>query len=194
MPGAIPNYWLGIMALAFAVALAIWISLVFWAERHPGGRTQPPPPREVIGGMFVAKDGGRQVMPDPREPPEPTPLPPTPPVPEQRESPETPTPVETNSLSSKHVSGRKNPLRGGDWISDYLVLPDADDRPAEQTSCFTGTLVAFRIAAHLQLPEVGVGSGPVRPSVVWAVVPKAPVNEYGEPTTRQHQVGSAAGS
>src|SRR5215469_10469886 len=69
MPGAIHNYWLGIMALAFA--LATWISLVFLASRHPGGKAQESwPHREVIGGAFSAREGGRQVTPDPRVPPE----------------------------------------------------------------------------------------------------------------------------
>ena len=69
MPGAIHNYWLGIMALAFALALATWIGLVFLAGRHPGGKAQEQwPRRNVMGGSFTASQGGRQVMPDPREP------------------------------------------------------------------------------------------------------------------------------
>jgi hypothetical protein len=71
MPGAIHNYWLGIMALAFVLAVATWISLVFWANRHPAGKLQDSwPHREVMGGAFSAREGGRQVTPDPREPPE----------------------------------------------------------------------------------------------------------------------------
>ncbi len=70
MPGAIHNYWLGIMALAFAIALVIWISLVFYADRHPVGKVREPPRRgEVTGGSFTAAEGGRQVTPDPRESP-----------------------------------------------------------------------------------------------------------------------------
>jgi hypothetical protein len=66
MPGAIHNYWLGIMALSFALALAIWIGLVFFAGRHPGGQAQESwPRRDVMGGSFTASEGGRQVMPDP---------------------------------------------------------------------------------------------------------------------------------
>jgi cell division septation protein DedD len=66
MPGAIHNYWLGIMALSFAVALATWIGLVFFAGRHPGGQAQESwPRRDVMGGSFTASEGGRQVMPDP---------------------------------------------------------------------------------------------------------------------------------
>ena len=72
MPGVIHNYWLGIMALAFAIAMAIWIALVFMADRHPGGKAQESwPHRDVIGGAFAAREGGRQVTPDPRTPPEP---------------------------------------------------------------------------------------------------------------------------
>lgn len=72
MPGAIHNYWLGIMALSFAVAIAVWIGLVFNAGRHPGGKAQESwPHRDVMGGAFFAREGGRQVTPDPRIPPEP---------------------------------------------------------------------------------------------------------------------------
>lgn len=71
MPGAIHNYWLGIMALAFALAVTTWIGLVFWANRHPGGKAQESwPHRDVMGGAFSARQGGRQVTPDPRLPPE----------------------------------------------------------------------------------------------------------------------------
>ena len=71
MPGAIDNYWLGIMALAFALALTTWIGLVFMASRHPGGKAQESwPHRDVMGGAFSAMQGGRQVVPDPRVPPQ----------------------------------------------------------------------------------------------------------------------------
>jgi hypothetical protein len=63
------NYWLGIMAVALAATLALWIGLVFRADRQ---RPRPPqesgPHREVIGGAFMAREGGRQVMPDPEAP------------------------------------------------------------------------------------------------------------------------------
>jgi hypothetical protein len=65
------NYWLGIMALAFAAAIALWIVLVFRADSHPGKGQQEQPTREVMGGEFVATEGGRQLMPhfgDPVEP------------------------------------------------------------------------------------------------------------------------------
>ncbi len=72
MVPAIHNYWLGIMAAAFAVAMALWIWLVLRADKHPHGYQNEIPPmrREVLGGAFVARDGGRQVVPDPREPAE----------------------------------------------------------------------------------------------------------------------------
>ena len=62
-----PNYWLGIMALAFAIAMALWIVLVFWAGRVKHKVHENSPRREVIGGSFEAHEGGRQVVPDPRE-------------------------------------------------------------------------------------------------------------------------------
>jgi hypothetical protein len=63
-----PNYWLGIMAVALAVTLALWIALVFRADRQQSGQPQESlPKREVIGGTFAARKGGRQVMPDPEE-------------------------------------------------------------------------------------------------------------------------------
>ncbi len=62
------NYWLGIMAAAFVLALGVWLSLVFYADRHPQSRPQNSlPHREVIGGEFEARDGGRQLMPIPGE-------------------------------------------------------------------------------------------------------------------------------
>ena len=64
-----PNYWLPIMAVAFAGALAVWIALVFRADRKIPDRPEDPlPRREILGGAFEARRGGRQVMPDPFEP------------------------------------------------------------------------------------------------------------------------------
>ena len=69
MPHTMPNYWLGIMAVAFAVALTTWIVLVFRAGRDtPHQAHDSTPHREVVGGSFEAHGGGRQVMPDPFEP------------------------------------------------------------------------------------------------------------------------------
>jgi hypothetical protein len=48
--------------------LGVWLTLVFYADRHPQGRPQNSlPRREVIGGEFEARDGGRQLMPIPGE-------------------------------------------------------------------------------------------------------------------------------
>ncbi len=65
-----PNYWLGIMAVAFAAAMALWITVVFKAGTHKPRRPPPEsgPHREVVGGAFDASQGGRQVMPDPGAP------------------------------------------------------------------------------------------------------------------------------
>ncbi len=70
-----PNYWLGIMAVAFAAALALWITVVFRAGRNAPHRQQRETGRhrEVVGGAFDAREGGRQVMPDPGAPLEPEP-------------------------------------------------------------------------------------------------------------------------
>ena len=66
---SIPYYWLGIMAVAFAAAIALWIVLVFRAGREVPHRPQESEPhREVVGGAFEAREGGRQVMPDPGVP------------------------------------------------------------------------------------------------------------------------------
>jgi hypothetical protein len=66
------NYWIGIMALAFVIAMATWLLLVFNAGR-PGPREpqESAPHREVIGGEFEAREGGRQLMPHPAQPSEP---------------------------------------------------------------------------------------------------------------------------
>lgn len=65
-----PNYWLGIMAVAFAAAMALWITRVFRAGRNAPHRQQQEsgPHRDVAGGAFDAREGGRQVMPDPGAP------------------------------------------------------------------------------------------------------------------------------
>jgi hypothetical protein len=63
------NYWLVIMPAAFLTALAVWIWLVFRADRRQTPPAQESSPRrEVIGGAFRAREGGRQVMPDPHGP------------------------------------------------------------------------------------------------------------------------------
>lgn len=65
----VQGYWLAIMAVALAATLAVWITLVFRADKSNGGRQQENSPhREVVGGTFEATHGGRQVMPDPTEP------------------------------------------------------------------------------------------------------------------------------
>ena len=63
-----PAYWLGIFALVVAIALAVWITLVLQADRKAPEKPQAePPPREIVGGIFQASRGGRQLMPDPNE-------------------------------------------------------------------------------------------------------------------------------
>jgi hypothetical protein len=60
--------WLAIMAVCLAAALAVWLTLVFLADRSSGKPQENSPRREVVGGTFEARHGGRQVMPDPTEP------------------------------------------------------------------------------------------------------------------------------
>lgn len=63
-----PAYWLGIMAVGVAIALTLWLTLVLRADRKlPDKPRTTPPPREIVGGIFQAWRGGRQVMPDPYE-------------------------------------------------------------------------------------------------------------------------------
>lgn len=62
----IEYYWLGVMFVGCAAAMALWIGLVMRAGRDVPRRAQESEPRrEVIGGAFEARAGGRQVMPDP---------------------------------------------------------------------------------------------------------------------------------
>jgi cytoskeletal protein RodZ len=63
--------WIAVMAVALALALTVWLVLVFRSEKHePRQMHDSVPGREVDGGRFEAR-GGRQQMPDPREPLEP---------------------------------------------------------------------------------------------------------------------------
>ena len=65
----VSSAWLAVMAVCLAAALAVWLTLVFLADRSQAGRAQENSPhREVVGGTFEARHGGRQVMPDPTEP------------------------------------------------------------------------------------------------------------------------------
>jgi len=60
-----------VVPLVVAVALAVWITMVYRAERHPGfarSRNSSKQRREVSGGSFRGS-GGRQVMPIPGQPP-----------------------------------------------------------------------------------------------------------------------------
>jgi hypothetical protein len=68
-----------VMPIVIALALAFWISLVYYASFHPRWKHQHRPPRtEVAGGAFEATHSGRQLeplwgepvegIPQPREP------------------------------------------------------------------------------------------------------------------------------
>jgi hypothetical protein len=53
-----------VMPIVIAVALAFWISLVYYASFHPRWKQQHRPPRtEVAGGAFEATHSGRQLEP-----------------------------------------------------------------------------------------------------------------------------------
>jgi hypothetical protein len=53
-----------IIPVVALIALAVWITLVYRADRHSGtGRRVPRLRHEVGGGSFESRGGGRQVMP-----------------------------------------------------------------------------------------------------------------------------------
>ena len=59
-----------VMPIVIAVALATWISAVFYANAHPTrGRYSADLRTEVRGGSFQAVEGGRQLMPIPEHRP-----------------------------------------------------------------------------------------------------------------------------
>lgn len=59
-----------VLPIVIAVALATWLSLLFYANGHPGrGRYSSDLPTEVRGGSFQAVEGGRQLMPIPEHRP-----------------------------------------------------------------------------------------------------------------------------
>jgi hypothetical protein len=62
MPGS--HVSLIVMPIVIAIALASWISLVYYATSHPQWKHHSRPPKtEVAGGAFEAVHGGRQLMP-----------------------------------------------------------------------------------------------------------------------------------
>ena len=59
-----------VLPIVIAVALATWLSLLFYANAHPSrGRHSIDLPTEVRGGEFMAVEGGRQLMPIPEHRP-----------------------------------------------------------------------------------------------------------------------------
>ena len=59
-----------VLPIVIAVALATWLSLLFYANAHPSrGRHSVNLPTEVRGGEFMAVEGGRQLMPIPEHRP-----------------------------------------------------------------------------------------------------------------------------
>jgi hypothetical protein len=49
--------------VAVAIGLAIWISAVFYARRHPDSKRRGPRLRTTVSGGSFRASGGRQVMP-----------------------------------------------------------------------------------------------------------------------------------
>jgi hypothetical protein len=127
-----PNYWLGIMAVAFAAALALWIALVFRAERlRPRPPQESTPHREVIGGAFDAREGGRQVMPHPGAPLEPEARQDQPRQGEQtdEQAPE----QEANRGVPEHETDRGVPEHKTDrGVPEQRAAPQAEQAPARQ--------------------------------------------------------------
>jgi hypothetical protein len=59
-----------VLPIVIAIALTTWLSLLFYANAHPGrGRHSADLPTEVRGGSFQAVEGGRQLMPIPEHRP-----------------------------------------------------------------------------------------------------------------------------
>ncbi len=59
-----------VLPIVIAVCLVTWLSMVFWANAHPGrGRYSTGLRTEVRGGSFQAVEGGRQLMPIPEHRP-----------------------------------------------------------------------------------------------------------------------------
>lgn len=59
-----------VLPIVIAVALATWLSLLFYANAHPSrGQHSADLPTEVRGGSFQAVEGGRQLMPIPEHRP-----------------------------------------------------------------------------------------------------------------------------
>jgi hypothetical protein len=58
--------------IVVAVMLTVWIGGCFYANAHPQHKRHKLPRYEVSGGVFQARDGGRQLMPLPGERPLPT--------------------------------------------------------------------------------------------------------------------------
>lgn len=59
-----------VLPIVIAVALTTWLSLLFYANAHPGrGVHSSDLPTEVRGGSFQAVEGGRQLMPIPEHRP-----------------------------------------------------------------------------------------------------------------------------
>lgn len=59
-----------VLPIVIALALVTWLSLVFYANAHPGkGRYSTDLRTEVRGGSFQAVEGGRQLMPIPEHRP-----------------------------------------------------------------------------------------------------------------------------
>jgi hypothetical protein len=59
-----------VLPIVIAVALATWLSLLFYANAHPSrGQHSVNLPTEVRGGSFQAVEGGRQLMPIPEHRP-----------------------------------------------------------------------------------------------------------------------------
>jgi len=67
------------------------------------------------------------------------------------------------------------------------VLPRPQDAPAGVCKRFVHGAVAGNVALELRTPVVGVGLR--LSSVLWASVPEATVDEYGESRASKHDVG-----
>ncbi len=72
------------------------------------------------------------------------------------------------------------------------MFPDADDGPTQLPKCGVVLTIPLDVATQFRLPEVPIGGGNGR--VLGALMPEAPIDEYGDALARERDVRSGCGS